>query len=740
MIGPGHILVQLQRKWRFRQGLEIFLWALGPAVLGYAITMKVGVGLVLFFLVLLVLVLARKPWQLTLAQVSRALDQKLPSLEYSSGLLLRPEAQLTDLALIQRQKITEVLQRSDAQLVSTSPMKKAGIAAAIFLGLGILIFQLGWGIAGSKKSRLDQKEIIQVQAADSLARQHPAPTITQQEVTVRYPSYTQKPMLTSGSMDVKALEGSRISWSLHFGSSVDSVLLEQGETTLRLSLKDGAYQQSMTLTESGFYNFRFFDAHGGSYITDLYTLEVTKDTPPTIELPELKQFTSFDYDEPKLLTFNALINDDYGIATAQIVATVSKGSGESVKFREEKLPFDTAPTSGQRQLNLSKKIDLAALAMTPGDELYFYVEAIDTKRPKPNTARSETYFAVIKDTVTDQFAVEATMGADLMPDYFRSQRQLIIDTEKLIANKARLSKEVFNATSNELGFDQKALRLKYGQFMGDEAEAGPEPVQEVTTEEDESGNPLAEYTHDHDGANEHNLVDHDHDHEEEGPAGKAADDPLEAYLHNHEDPEASSLFTQSLKSMLRQAMSEMWDAELHLRLYTPQNSLPYQYRALKLLQEIKNSARIYVHRIGFDPPPIKEDARLTGKIEEVSGFQKQEDLTKPLPQAHMRSAVARLQVVLAQNEKISGVDKELFSQAGQELAAMALAAPGSYLKTLQGLKWLSEDLETPREQLYEVMTGLMQALPNLAPDPHKSAQFQGNLDKLVQKELEAYDE
>ena len=25
----------------------------------------------------------------------------------------------------------------------------------------------------------------------------------------------------------------------------------------------------------------------------------------------------------------------------------------------------------------------------------------------------------------------------------------------------------------------------------------------------------------------------------------------------------------------------------------------------ELIQEIKNSARIYVHRIGFDPPPIK---------------------------------------------------------------------------------------------------------------------------------------
>ena len=35
----------------------------------------------------------------------------------------------------------------------------------------------------------------------------------------------------------------------------------------------------------------------------------------------------------------------------------------------------------------------------------------------------------IKDTTSTQFAVEGTMGVDLMPEYFRSQRQIIIDTE-----------------------------------------------------------------------------------------------------------------------------------------------------------------------------------------------------------------------------------------------------------------------------------------------------------------------
>jgi hypothetical protein len=35
------------------------------------------------------------------------------------------------------------------------------------------------------------------------------------------------------------------------------------------------------------------------------------------------------------------ITDDYGISDAYMVATVAKGLGEAVKFREEKMAFST---------------------------------------------------------------------------------------------------------------------------------------------------------------------------------------------------------------------------------------------------------------------------------------------------------------------------------------------------------------------------------------------------------------
>jgi len=146
-----------------------------------------------------------------------------------------------------------------------------------------------------------------------------------------------------------------------------------------------SFSGSTTLNNSGFYNFKFTDTSGATYSSDLFTIEVIKDKTPVIRLDNLKQFTSFEYTDNKVLNFGALIIDDFGVANAHIIATVSKGTGESVKFREEQLEFDTPVSSGKKQLNLSKTIDLDQMNMEPGDELYFYIEAKDLKQPKENT-------------------------------------------------------------------------------------------------------------------------------------------------------------------------------------------------------------------------------------------------------------------------------------------------------------------------------------------------------------------
>jgi len=731
-----NILNNFKKRWQLLLWLKIGLFAIGPAILVFFI-LNSPLGAILVFLAFFgLLTVFIKPWEINLNKVSNSLDHQLSSIENSSGLLLLPNEKLSGVARLQQIKVSRELEKHREEIKSDVKFGKAIIFSSVCIGIGFIIYQFQlFDTSQNLNSPAEQEEIISFKPLDSVVTAIP-PKLEDQQLLVTYPSYTNIASFTTSEMNVKAVEGTRLTWKLKFDRKPDSVMMESMEMQYPMNFRNGTFTRSSTVTASGFYNFRFRDEQNTSYTSDLYSIEAFEDQSPVIIIDNLKQFVTFKIDEEKNIFLETLLTDDFGLGDAYIIATVSKGSGESVKFREEKLNFNEAIIAGRKKQRLSTTINLDTLKMEAGDELYFYVEALDLKRPRSNKARSETYFAVIQDTTTNSFAVEGSMGADLMPEYFRSQRQLIIDTEKLIANRPELSKEEFNSESNNLGFDQKSLRIKYGQFMGDETEGVTEGqlAEETPGNESDHDDPLADYTHDHDGDNEHNLVETEDTHEEEDTYN-----PLSEYVHNHDDPEESTLFSNALKSKLRQALNIMWDAELHLRMYAPEKSLPFQYKVLALIQEIKNSARIYVHRIGFDPPPIKEEVRLTGKLEEVSSFRKNENLEETDANKVMRKAIGRLEELMKNPETITKEDKKLFENAGDELAVIAIKQPGKYLKTLQQLKSLTGNIKISEQTLNEVQRSLLEAVSQLEPNPAKKMRFEDQLNKMVLKELERND-
>lgn len=738
MSGATNILIQFKRKWQFLNWLEVFLYAFGITLFTYFLLVNVLVAVVVFLSSAAIISFFIQPWSSNLNKVTAYIDEKLNAAEYSSGLLLKQKDTLSGLAQLQQHKIFETLTNSLKTIKPPNNVLKAGLVALAFILIGLTAYQFNLveSIAGASQQK-QPSENIAFAPIDSTKTTVKIPNIKDQTVSVRYPKYTNVGMFKSADMNVKALEGSKLSWEIRFDMNIKDVSIESMGKSYPMEFSDGIYEKTFSVQASGFYSFKFTDLQGNEYTSKLYAIEMLKDNEPGIKIRNIEQFTSFDFNEDMKLTFQTDLADDYGIADSYIIATVSKGSGESVKFREEKMSFNSPISIGKKRQTILKTIELKSLKMEPGDELYFYVEALDSKKPKPNSARSETYFAIIKDTVSDQFAVEATMGVDLMPEYFRSQRQLIIDTEKLIKNKPKLTTKEFKFTSNELGFDQKTLRLKYAEFMGEETEFGEsgeldeehdhEEHEEEHDEDDHDHDPLAEYRHDHDHENEHNLVDENDKNKKESL--------LEEYIHNHSDPEEATLFTRSLKSKLRQALNEMWDAELYLRLYTPEKSLPYQYRALKLIQEIKNSARIYVHRIGFDPPPIKEDKRLSGKLDEVSSFRKNEDLHQAEMYPSIRQTIDRLAQLITEKGMPTAQDKILFKNAGNELAVKAIENPGNYLKTLQQLKVISDTDQSTPESLRLIQKGLYAAIPLKKPNPSKTVIGQSEINELLINEL-----
>ena len=94
-----------------------------------------------------------------------------------------------------------------------------------------------------------------------------------------------------------------------------------------------------------------------------------------------------------------------------------------------------------------------------------------TARPKPNVARQRELHPALAAQPSDETAGMEGIVQRAMPAYFRSQRQIIIDTEALIAERAAEDAQRFEARSDELGVDQRILRLRYGQFLGEEFES-----------------------------------------------------------------------------------------------------------------------------------------------------------------------------------------------------------------------------------------------------------------------------
>ncbi|HEX9955673.1 MAG TPA: hypothetical protein VGA96_00410, partial [Fibrella sp.] len=347
---------------------------------------------------------------------------------------------------------------------------------------------------------------------------------------------------------------------------------------------------------------------------------------------------------PTQVRITAQISDDFRVQQAFIVATLARGSGENVKFRESRFSPTLSAVSGSagngtfKTAQASHTLDLAKLGFAPGDELYYYWAAIDNRQPEPQLTKSDTYFVVFKDTARNEEAELATMAVNIMPEYFRSQRQIIIDTDKLIAKRKKLAAKAFNAESNEIGFDQKVLRLRYGQYMGEEFEnqiGGHTPLA------DNDANLLEGYMHKHDTEQEKsgepatkpfafkqaekaeqqaaNKAEAGHDHDDHGPKNGDDKDPLaalmEQYVHNHDNGEVNTFYEQSTRSLLKMALEQMWQSELHLRLYEPEKARPFEVKALEYLKIAQQKARAYAKKSGYDPPPLKEkETRLTGEL------------------------------------------------------------------------------------------------------------------------------
>ncbi len=654
--------------------------------------------------------------QLSLQRMASYLNKQHPHLEWSSELLLTPASQLSGLQLLQRQKALSQLEEMPKPAL---PNHLVGSVLLLAVASSLL-FLLP---ALKQQAGLEPASVTVGNDSTTSPGEKTLPPIEVKgfSIAINPPAYTGLKISTTTQPNLKIAEGSAVNWRVGFSAKPrNAFFVFSGRDTVTLKESGDLFSASRQIVQSGFYQLVW--QHESEYrSSDFFKIEMVADAEPKVSIKNIPQFQDFEWTDKIQVPVLSEIVDDYGLTDAYIIATVTKGSGESVKFREEKLSFDRPSSISGKRIEAQRLLGLQKLGLEPGDELYFYVQAWDNKRPTSQGARTETYFLQIKDTASYITSSDGGLGVDLMPEYFRSQRQIIIDSEKLVTERGKVKKQEFDSRSNNLAHDQKVLRLRYGQFMGEEFESGMTAADTENNEEgdshegDEEVDVLKEYGHAHDTENEHNLVPHNnHDHAPARPDEK--EDPLEAFAHMHDSEEEATFFIQSVKAKLRAALSLMWDAELHLRMNSPEQSLPYQYKILKLLKEISNDSRIYVHRTGFDPPPIKEEKRLSGDLSEVKPSRRSYNTEQTDSLPHIRKAVPLIEKLLAiDSVSLTAYDKEVLSNAGVELAQVALEQPGKHLESMSFLKNLIEG-KLPGEDATKALLLIRQSLWNVLPE------------------------
>jgi hypothetical protein len=533
----------------------------------------------------------------------RRLDEH-PIAQDSADLLFAAPEALNPLQRRQRAHVEAALQSRLPELRPRWPWR--WVLASAMLSVLAMALAFGWPRGPSAAPLLPGAS-----APPATPAQPPQLRSTRLEITA--PAYTGQAVRVQNALDGKVAQDSRLHWSLRFSAQPHTAALQFHDgQRIALQREGDLWTARWTATRPALYRVVTEPALRD---TRLYRLDMVPDRPPVVRViaPDRSLVLGTPGQRQWPLQFEA--TDDHGvIATAQLKVTLAQGSGENITFREQ--TFTLSGTGPATQRRFARTLDLGALGATEGNDVIAQLTVRDTHAPTAQSAQSSSVILRLPSAAEIQGTDMEGMVKKTLPAYFRSQRQIIIDAEALIRQRRQLPAEVFVKRADAIGVDQRILRLRYGQFLGEESEGGakPPPTSDTLPTSD---TPAAPHDEDHDHHGEPARVGHDdHDHgastDGTAPVFGSATDVLSEYGHTHDHAEAATLLDPKTRATLKAALDQMWSSEGELRQGQPERALPYAYKALGFIKDVQQAERIYLARVGPELPPIDEARRMTG--------------------------------------------------------------------------------------------------------------------------------
>ncbi len=585
--------------------------------------------------------------------VAAHLDRVMPELEESATLLLGHNEAV--LARLQRARVRAALTAAQPE-----PLPVPGARTALLIATLAMV-------VGTAAVALPATRASDTIASPAGLTRADAP-LAIERVRVRWapPAYTRRASRVSPTLNVTVEEGSTVTWDVAAPTATMVHLVTSGRDTLAMTRAGaGGWTTSMPVARPVLWHV-VASRDTARARSDDHLVSVSIDHPPLLSVITPPSRLSIAWPEPHLVDARALVSDDHGLGAMRLVATVASGRGEGVRFREKVLDVELEERRGPLSVVVMRRVNLDSLGVIPGDEVLLAFEAADRRAPVPQVARSETIFITVLDTVDAPTGELPGISLRVEPAYFRSQRQIIIDTESLLRDMRQGRGGDTLRRSMDIGYDQHLLRLRYGQLVGEETEGM--------------------------GAEE------EHAHESDAPVTE------EDFRHNHDMEENATLLGASVKTLLKRALSAMWEAEKHLRTGNARAALPWEYRSLEALEEIRRASRAYVKRIGFEPPSIDvAKTRLTKTATGLASLARTAGVGGADLDAPVRDALLMLETPPSAPRNAS------LEAAGVRLGERALQ--GEATRHLETLALLRRLLDGCADCAAAVRRGLLAALP-----------------------------
>lgn len=502
--------------------------------------------------------------RLTAGRVALWLEERAPALQYAL------------VSALGRQTVPRRLGDAIARVDVARPARRAVIrtlappVVALALALFVALYQ-----------RSDAGAALLAPVAER-ARTGDSSPLAIIRVTVAPPAYTRLPATRLENPDViPALAGSRITITGRLPLPDDSagVRVELDSSAVPL-MREASRQWHAVLqapAAPGVLRLR----HGTR--TRLIAIEPYPDSLPAVTLRLPGRDTVLRTPEGRFV-LQARAEDDHGLSTAAFEYIVSSGQGELFTFTSGSLGAQRP--GGRRVAELSATLDLASLALKPGDVVHLRAVARDANTVSgPGIGASDTRtFRVARAGEYDSIAVEAAPPPE-EDKTLLSQRMLINLTEALVRRSPRLRRDEMVSESRRIARDQARLRKEVSDLvfsrLGDDA----------------SGE------HFHGDGHQHTA-----DQQVQGPLTPeqllaAAQRATE--IHNEAtDFAEDETPVVAINRPLLEAYNAMWDAGRELDAGAPRRALPPMYAALAAIQKARAAERLYLRGV---PPRVVVD-------------------------------------------------------------------------------------------------------------------------------------